>query len=165
MARQHFDPVRNPFDDVHQALEQARQKQKNVLLDLGGDWCVWCHRLEAFIQDHAELQQLREQHYITVKVYVGHADAPTREFFQRLPPIDGVPHLFVYNSRGELLCSQNTAVLEEGQSYDYERVKTFLATWADWRLTPYDALSTAELKRRFEQRVFSSSDSGLTTSA
>ena len=41
-----FDPQRNPFDDMRNALEQARRERKNVLLDIGGDWCIWCQKLK-----------------------------------------------------------------------------------------------------------------------
>lgn len=160
-----FDPNGDPFGDVQRALEQARDEKKNVLLDLGGDWCIWCRRLETFILEHAELRHLRETHYITVKIYVGDEEATNFDFLQRLPSFDGVPHLFVYNSRGQLLRSQPTDPLEEGDSYNYERVKTFLTTWADWRLSPYDALSTEELKRRFERGMFPSDSSGPVLSA
>ena len=153
-----FDPKRNPFDDLQNAFRRARQEKKNVLLDLGGDWCVWCHRLEAFIRDHAELRELRDRYYVTVKVYVGSEDETNVEFLNRLPDFDGVPHLLVYNRQGQLLCSQDTQPLEEGESYHYERVKSFLARWSEPRLTPYDALPTAELKRLFEHEMFDFDD-------
>lgn len=158
MPTLHFDPQRNPFDDVRNALAQARQERKNVLLDVGGDWCVWCHRLEAFIESHAELAELRSRYYITVKIYVSDSDDTNTDFLRHLPPIEGVPHLFVYNGRGSLLRSQATEPLEEGDSYNYDRVRAFLLEWSDWRRSPYDHLSMDELKQRFTQHMRPSDD-------
>lgn len=152
MADSLFDPDRDPFDDAVVALEQARREQKNVLFDIGGDWCIWCHRLERFINDHAELAQLRERHFVTVKVYLGEQDDSNEEFLEQLPPFDGVPHLFVYNSKGQLLCSQPTEELEEGESYNFERIKNFLIEWSNSRLTPFDLMTTEELRQRFGRR-------------
>lgn len=151
MTKPLFDPRRNPYADVRAALEEARRDRKNVLIDIGGDWCVWCQRLEEFIASHADLAQLRDQHYVLVRVYLGEEDQTNWEFLRQLPQIAGVPHLLVYNGRGLLLHSQPTEPLEEGESYAYERVRAFLAEWSDWRRSPYDALETSELKQRFEQ--------------
>lgn len=164
MAKTGFDPKRNPFEDMREAFEQAKRERKNVLVDVGGDWCVWCHRLEAFIEDHAELRELRERHFVTVKVFMGKGDDTTNiEFLNRLPPIDGVPHLFVYNAHSYLLCSQPTAPLEEGESYNFERVRAFLQGWSDWRKTPFDRLTTKELSLRYGRII--SNDDQITPSA
>jgi hypothetical protein len=158
MSRSLFDPARDPFADASAAMERAQREKKNVLFELGGDWCIWCQRLESFIHDHPELEQIRARCYITVKVYLSQSDETNFAFIRKLPPFDGVPHLYVYNARGQLLHSQDTAELEEGESYNYERVKDFLTRWSDARLTPYDALSTEELRRRFGRRLHSPDD-------
>ena len=124
-----FDPTRDPFDAYLYALARAHLENKNVLLELGGDWCSWCHRLEKFIQESAELSGLRRQHYVTVKVYVSSEYADPSGFLQQIPPFDGVPHFFVYAPNGDLLCSQPTESLEEGSSYNHTRVRVFLERW------------------------------------
>lgn len=158
MTKPLFDPRRNPYADIRAALEQARRERKNVLIDIGGDWCVWCHRLEDFIEGHPALAELRAQRYVTVRIYLGEDDKTNWEFLRQLPTIDGVPHMFVYNGRGLLLHSQPTEPLEEGEGYSYERVHAFLLEWSDWRRSPYDALETSELKQRFEQLLRPSGD-------
>jgi hypothetical protein len=159
-----FDPQRNPFDDVNAALEQARRERKNVLLDLGGDWCIWCHRLEEFIATHPELAELRANHYVTVRIFISDSDATNMDFLEQLPSFAGIPHLYVYNARGELLCSQPTEPFEVGESYDFEKIHAFLQEWSNWRRSPYDRLSTDELKQRFQQYL-RPQDEGPTLSA
>ena len=36
-----FDPSRNPFDDLKSTVELAKNMNKRIILDIGGDWCVW----------------------------------------------------------------------------------------------------------------------------
>lgn len=165
MSKPLFDPGRDPFVDIAVAMERARREQKNVLIHIGGDWCVWCQRLETFICEHPELAELREQRFVTIKVYLSATEDTNEAFFHQLPPFDGVPHLLIYNARGQMLCSQDTEVFEEDQSYNYERVKQFLSRWSNPRLTPYDALSTEELRRRFGRRLHAADDSGPILSA
>lgn len=124
-----FDPTQDPFTAYLNALARAHLENKNVLLELGGDWCSWCHRLEKFIQESLELNRLRRQHYITVKVYVSSEYADPSGFLRQVPPFDGVPHFFVYAPNGDLLCSQPTDPLEEDNSYNHARVLAFLQRW------------------------------------
>lgn len=159
-----FDPACDAFADVQEAIDRAQREGKNLLITLGGDWCVWCHRLESFVRDHPELLALRESRYVAVNVYVGE-DGENAEFVEQLPPFSGVPHLFVYTSRGELLCSQDTELFEDGESYNYDRVRGFLRRWSDPGLTPWDHLSTDELRQRFGRRIAGADESGLTPAA
>ncbi|WP_054536369.1 thioredoxin family protein [Herpetosiphon geysericola] len=160
-----FDAERDPFADMRNALETAQREHKNILVELGGDWCIWCHRLDAFIKGHPQLRYLREIHYVSVKVLVGDDEQKNKTFLEHLPGFDGVPHIFIYNSRGQLLCSQDTSVLEEGESYHFGRVREFLSRWSEPRLTPYDALDTAELKRLVEHYYFGETANRITPSA
>lgn len=124
-----FDPDRNPAADLILAIQQACRERKNILLEIGGDWCIWCQRLETFITDHSELRELRERHYCLVRIFVD-PEVELPPLFSYLPPFDGVPHFYVFSPSGELLHTQDTAPLEAGESYNLERVAAFLQRWA-----------------------------------
>lgn len=126
-----FDPKRNSFADLKQALDYAKVSKKNLLLEIGGDWCKWCHILEEFIKTHRELYEIRSMNFVHIKVYTGESDndQPNLEFFKRLPPIVAIPHFFVYDCNGKFLHSQPTEPLEEGESYNYEKIFSFLSSW------------------------------------
>ena len=47
-----------------------------------------------------------------------------------IPVIKGYPHLFVLDENGKLLRSQDTSVLEQGSSYDLDKMFEFLKKWA-----------------------------------
>ena len=40
-----FDPTRNPFDDLKSAVEVAKESSIRIILDVGGEWCIWFHRM------------------------------------------------------------------------------------------------------------------------
>jgi thiol:disulfide interchange protein len=124
-----FDPNRDPASDMNQALAYAKANQKNILVEIGGDWCKWCHILENFITQHRELSEIRYKNYVHVKIYLGENDSINHEFLRKFPYFDGIPHFFVLDFDGNLLHSQDTDVLEEGESYNYDRVFSFLAQW------------------------------------
>jgi len=123
-----FNSERDPFQDLQNAKAQAVRENKNILVELGADWCVWCHRLESFVKAHPELHLLRSRFFVHVRVYMGSEDTLS-EICRHLPPFDGIPHYYVFSPDGQLLHSQDTFPLEEGESYDYQKVWEFLSLW------------------------------------
>ena len=49
-------------------------------------------------------------------------------FLSAYPEIKGYPHLFVLDSTGKLLYSQDTSALEKGEGYDLRKFTAFLTT-------------------------------------
>lgn len=123
-----FDPSRNPFDDLEVAIKQAEQLNKNIMLDVGGEWCIWCHRIDAFMHNNKEIKNLLDENYIVVKINFS-KENKNEEFLSQYPKIEGYPHFFVLDSTGKLLHSQNTGDLEEGKDYDKAKFVEFLKKW------------------------------------
>jgi len=123
-----FDPTADPVKDLAAAVVQARASKRRIILDVGGEWCSWCHILDRFIGEHAELGTAIARDFVWLKVNMS-PENENKPFLAKYPGIPGYPHLFVLDENGALLHSQDTALLELGPSYDLEKVKTFLATW------------------------------------
>jgi len=124
-----YDPLRNADQDIRDAIVEAKRSNRRVLLEVGGEWCSWCHILDNYFDAHPELVALRDQNYVTLKINFSEENQ-NKEVLSRYGPISGYPHIFVLESDGKLLHSQGTGVLESGRSYDLERFTTFLTTWA-----------------------------------
>lgn len=126
-----FDPNRNAAQDIEDAIQEAQRTNKRILLDVGGTWCIWCKVMDKFFEEHTNLVTLRDQNYLMVKINY----SPLRRnevVLARYPKVTGYPHLFVLDSAGTLLHSQDTGELEqEGQNtYNLERFTAFLSKWA-----------------------------------
>jgi thiol:disulfide interchange protein len=96
-----------------------------VLVDLGGEWCAWCHILDRFIAAHPEVQRTLDAGYVRVKVNFSPQNR-NEALLSRWPRAAGYPHLYVLDASGKLLASQATSELEAGQSYDEQKVLAFL---------------------------------------
>src|SRR5262245_32111067 len=88
-----FDPGRDAAADVQAAVAEAKRTNRRVILDVGGEWCVWCHTLDRFFAADAELQRLRDTHYVWLKVNFSPENANER-VLRNYPLIRGYPHLF-----------------------------------------------------------------------
>jgi thioredoxin-related protein len=124
-----FDPQRDPAKDLAAAVAQARQEHKRILLDVGGEWCIWCHRLDDFIEKEQGLHEYLSAHYVVVKVNYSEENK-NQAFLKGFPPVAGYPHFFVLDQDGHLLHSQNTGDFEAGKGYDPKRFEAFLHKWA-----------------------------------
>ncbi|WNH48463.1 thioredoxin family protein [Stenotrophomonas aracearum] len=127
-----FDPARDPVADLATAKVEAQRGGKRIVLDVGGEWCSWCHLLDAFVEGDAEIRSFRDANYVWMKVNYSE-DNENAAFLSQYPQIKGYPHLFVLDAQGTLLHSQFTGELEadKGQPKGYNREK-FLAFMKDW---------------------------------
>jgi len=124
-----FDPARDPADDLATAKVEAQRAGKRIILDVGGEWCTWCHILDRFVEGDAEVRHLRDAKYVWMKVNYSE-DNDNAAFLSQYPEVKNYPHLFVLEADGRLLHSQFTGELEQGKGYDRGRFLAFLQEWA-----------------------------------
>lgn len=124
-----YNPAADPAADLQRAIGIAQKQHKRILIEVGGEWCIWCHIMDKFYQDHPALLKLREDHYVLLKVNYSEENQ-NAVFLSQYPSIPGFPHIFILESDGTFLHSQDTSELEDGQSYHLERFTSFLQTWA-----------------------------------
>lgn len=130
---QKFDPARDPAADLQAALAQAKAQGKRVLIDVGGDWCVWCKLLDATFEKEVDLAALRDAGFVTLKVHYDSKQNQNAAFLSHYPKVAGYPHLFVLDASGALLHSQDTGALElpadRGKGHDVAKIRAFLTEW------------------------------------
>jgi thiol:disulfide interchange protein len=124
-----YDPKRSAADDLKATLAKAKAEDKHVLIQVGGDWCSWCHLMSKYFGENEKVAQALTKDYLIVKVNYSEENR-NKEFLSQYPRISVYPHLFVLDADGKLLHSQGTAELEEGRSYNEGVVLTFLSKWA-----------------------------------
>ena len=129
MAVTQFDPNRDAARDIEEAIAEAQRTGKRIILDVGGDWCIWCHKLDQFFEENDDIHRYMQKHFIIVKINYSKENR-NEEVLSRYPKIPGYPHLFVLDSDGKLLHSQDTGQLESGDYHDRDKVFSFLKAWA-----------------------------------
>lgn len=125
-----FDPKRDSEKDLAEAIKIATKDKKRILLDVGGEWCSWCHKLDKLFKTDAEVAATLKQKFVLVKVNFS-PENENKQFLAKYPKIQGYPHLFVLESTGKLLHSQDTGLLETGDHHDHDKVMAFLKKWSN----------------------------------
>jgi thioredoxin-related protein len=124
-----FDPNRDAAGDIQAAIAEAQRTGKRILVDIGGDWCQYCHQMDQLFQEHPELLELRDNSFITVAVYYG-TDKKNEQVLSHYPKLEGIPHFYVLDGRGSVLHSQHLLELRKGGKYDPDKMKEFLTKWS-----------------------------------
>lgn len=122
---QKFDPQRDAAADLQLALDLARAQRKQVLVDVGGEWCVWCHIFDRFIAARPQVQKVLADQYVLLKLNYSPQNR-NEPVLSRWPKAKGYPHFYVLNAAGELVASQPSVSLEGGKDYDEAKVLAFL---------------------------------------
>jgi thiol:disulfide interchange protein len=129
VVKQGFDEHRNATDDISRAVAFAKANNRRIILDVGGDWCSWCMRLDKLIASNADTVNLIDSNYVWVKVNYS-PENKNEQTLSRYPKVLGYPHLFVLDADGKVLQSQDTSEFEEGKGYNSDRFTDFLKRWA-----------------------------------
>ena len=123
-----FDPNRDAAKDIADAVVEAKRTGKRILLDVGGDWCIWCHRLDTFFVENKDVDNFLHENFVEVKINYS-KENKNEAVLQNYPKIEGYPHLFILDTDGKLLHSENTGDLESGDHHDRDKVFNFLKAW------------------------------------
>jgi thioredoxin-related protein len=129
-----FDPSRDAIKDVKEAVDIATRSGRRILLDVGGEWCIWCRRLDSMIVRHADLAECMHENFVVVKVNYS-KENKNEALLRTYPKVSGYPHFFILESDGTFLHSQETGVLEEGKGHSPGKVMVFLKKMGSEELT------------------------------
>jgi len=53
----HYDETRDPAKDLQDTIALATKLDKRILLEVGGDWCVYCNIMDETFNSHPQLRR------------------------------------------------------------------------------------------------------------
>jgi thiol:disulfide interchange protein len=124
-----FDPTRDSAKDLQAAMATAKAEHKNILMDVGGNWCSWCILVERTLHEDAELNVLLNKNYVVLHVDFSQGHENTA-FLGHYPKATGYPAWYVLSANGRLLKAEDTSELESthklNEGYNKDALKRFL---------------------------------------
>lgn len=116
---------------VAAALENAALYNRRVLIQWGGNWCGWCHRLHDLFEQDREIHTELTHEYDLVLLDVGRRER-NLDLVEKygVDLENGLPYLTVLSADGAVVTHQETGALEsQGEAvkgHDKEKVLAFL---------------------------------------
>jgi thioredoxin-related protein len=130
------------MEQIDQALIRASAEGKHLLIQVGGDWCPWCIKLHRFMEEQHQVDSLINADYILIRVnYSKENKNPQAMARLNYPQRFGFPVLVILDGKGQRLHTQNSAYLEEGDSYSETKLVEFLKGWNASAVDPNKYLS------------------------
>lgn len=151
LQREKFDPKRDPAVDLRAAIIRAQKENKRIILDIGGEWCLWCVKMDVYFLENKALAAFRDDNFIWLKINFS-PENENREFLAKYPSIEGYPHLFVLETDGSLLHSQGTAELEEPSEQIIQPDETKTDSAKKARERSYDIVKFVEFLKRWSSQ-------------
>jgi thiol:disulfide interchange protein len=125
-----YNPAADAKADLALAVQTAKEQNKHVLVQVGGNWCRWCVKLHGFFETNTRVDSILKADYVLVKVNYS-PENKNSEVLAGLgyPQRFGFPVLLILDQSGQRLHTQDTGYLETGDGYDAEKVSRFLLGW------------------------------------
>jgi len=132
-----YSPQADAAQQIKNAVAQAAREHKHVLLQIGGNWCIWCIRFHDLVQNDTMLTRLVKENYVVVHVNYS-PENKNEKVLAGLgyPQRFGFPVFVVLDAKGNRLHTQNSAYLEEGKGHSPKKVAEFLQQWSPAALDP-----------------------------
>lgn len=126
-----YNPKADAREDIATAVKQSRVENKHVLLQIGGNWCPWCVKLDGFMAEDAQVDSLLTADYVRVMVNYS-KENKNEEVMKQLgkPQRFGFPVLVILDQEGLRLHTQDSWYLEKDKFYDKEKLMHFLEMWS-----------------------------------
>lgn len=123
-----YDPKRDAFQDGRDAIQLAKKTNRRILIEVGGDWCKWCHIMDRFLNKNPDIKKELHKTFVFLKVNVSDENY-NDEFLKVFPRPIGYPHMYVTEKDGNLLLSKDTADFFENKKYSVKKFKAFFKRW------------------------------------
>ena len=133
-AKEEFAKLPKPYDvkenaekKIAELVAQAKKENKNIIIQAGGNWCIWCLRFNQFVQTTPELKNVVDENYLYYHLNFSPENKNEKVFAKYDNPGAkyGYPVFVVLDQNGKLIHTQDSAVLEEGKGYSLEKTKAF----------------------------------------
>jgi len=133
-----YKPDEKAETEIVSAVSEAKKSGKHVLIQIGGNWCIWCARFHEFVTKDAQLDSLMNANYVVYHLNYSKENYNVKLLTKyNFPQRFGFPVFLILDSEGKLLHTQNSWYLEDGKtSYEREKVKSFFTEWSKRSLDP-----------------------------
>lgn len=132
-----YDPGADAAADLAAIQQQAAAAKKHILVQVGGNWCIWCKRFYKFTEEDSTLKSLQKRNFIVYHLNYS-KENKNLPILQKLgyPQRFGFPVIVILDAKGNRLHTQDTGLLESADSYDEKKIAMLLKQWGPDALNP-----------------------------
>lgn len=127
-----YNPEADAEADLAALIDSAKRSNKNILIQAGGNWCIWCLRFEKFRKDNPSIESAIADKYLFYHLNYSEENKNEKVLAQLGNPGKlGYPVFIVMSPNGKIIHTQGSEYLEEAEGYSEARVLEFLNKWSE----------------------------------
>jgi thioredoxin-related protein len=132
-----YNPSANAEVDIASLVKLAKIEHKHVLLQAGGNWCSWCIEFNRFTHADSSIDSLLNKCFLIYHLNYSQENENKTIFAKYgYPQRFGFPVFIILDENGNRIHTQNSEYLEQGKSYNKQKVLEFLLNWTPQALEP-----------------------------
>ena len=122
-----YDPTEDAQAKIDALLDVAKKENKNILIQAGGNWCIWCLMFNNFVKTTPDVKAVLDANYLYYHLNYSPENKNEAVFAKYAPEGGklGYPFFIVLSPDGEVLKVRESGNLEEGRGYNKEKVLAF----------------------------------------
>lgn len=126
-----YYPEANAQKDIDSLLLIAKSQGKKLIIQAGGNWCIWCLRFNHYIHHTPEVKKLLEDNFLYYHLNYSNENK-NEEVFNKYAPEGGAlgyPFFIAMDNEGRVIAVHDSGSLESGKGYDKEKVMALFNSW------------------------------------
>jgi hypothetical protein len=125
-----YRPEEDAEYELSKSIKLAAAFNRNVFVQIGGNWCAPCLRFYNFITSDAEINELLNENFVVYHLNYSkeNQNLPILERYNN-PHKLNFPVFLVLDSAGKLLHTQRVMDFVNSMGYDRNKIITFLQRW------------------------------------
>lgn len=132
-----YNPAARADSEIAGVVKKAKLEKKHVLIQAGGNWCVWCLEFNRFCHTDPQVDSVLAADYVVYHLNYSPENKNTSLMTKYgFPQRFGFPVFIILDENGNQLHTQNSSYLEQGKSYNKTKVMDFLRSWNRSALNP-----------------------------
>jgi thiol:disulfide interchange protein len=132
-----YHPEEDAAGGLQRAIKAAAGAHKNVVVEIGGNWCIWCARFAELSSTDKQIDSTLNADFVVLHVNFSkeNMNLPVLAMLG-YPQRFGFPVFVILNDKGSVVHIQNTEYLEQLKGYNKEKILSFLNDWSPRALDP-----------------------------
>jgi len=132
-----YNPNANAEKEIAAAVKKAKAEHKFVLMQGGGNWCIWCKRFSLTVAEDPKLDSIVNADFVVYHLNYSSENKNAKLYAKySYPQRFGFPVFIILDGDGNRIHTQNSEYLEEGKGYDKEKIAAFFEAWSPAALDP-----------------------------
>ncbi|HYJ63424.1 MAG TPA: thioredoxin family protein [Parafilimonas sp.] len=132
-----YNPNADAAKDIAAAVKKAKAEHKFVLMQGGGNWCIWCKRFSLTVANDAKLDSIVNADFVVYHLNYSSENKNEKLYAKYgYPQRFGFPVFIILDENGNRIHTQNSEYLEEGKGYNKEKIAEFFEAWSPAALDP-----------------------------